>query len=340
MDAIQEALRELFAESSTKKRRKARVFTDLWDQVYCSLTDGGANSAYAALGDLNGKGLYDVYDITGSDVRPGYDTIIVNSSNADPALKVAEIYGLETKVIPGKAIYIYIPEGAEVRTDLLHKSDDIEDVEESIEDEILDEDFDSSLPVQPLPHDVVYDFIENVPVATSTRPPVFFPVGYMKEFSKEIPAKFRGGRGSEGNPYVRILKCSEMTVYTGADYENLQATKDMRKETGKERTGERTGFNFNADNAVANKIGLSARGEEQLQCYIKRGTQPKAKYWISLDGEDLREATKQEVAEYLTPAHANTILNGRGDSEESGAKIIRLKLSNIYRIGRNGSSVM
>ena len=52
------------------------------------------------------------------------------------------------------------------------------------------------------------------------------------------------------------------------------------------------------------------------------------------------EATKQEVAEYLTPAHANTILNGRGDSDESGAKIIRLKLSNIYRIGRNGSSVM
>lgn len=131
-----------------------------------------------------------------------------------------------------------------------------------------------------------------------------------------------------------------MTVYTGADYENLQATKDMRKETGKARSGERTGFNFNSETALSNKIGLSARGEEQLQCYIKRGTQPKAKYWISLDGEDLREATKHEVAEYLTPAHANAVVNGRGDSDESGAKIIRLKLSNIYRIGTNGVSVM
>ena len=339
MDSIQEALRELFNEGA-KKRRKVRAFTDLWDQVYCSLTDGGADSAYAALGELNGKGLYDVYDITGSDIRPGYDTIIVNSSNSDPALRVAEIYGLETKVVPGKAIYIYVPEGAEVRTDLLHKSDGVEDVEESIEDEILDEDFDSSLPVQPLPHDVVYDFIENVPVAGDRRPPVFFPVGYMREFTSQIPSKFRGGRGSEGNPFVRIVKCSEMTVWTGSDYENHQATKDMRKATGKERVGDRTGFSFQGDTAIVNKIGISSKGEEQLECRIKSGTRPKAKYFISLNGEAFRETTKEEVAEYLTPAHANSILNGREDSGESSSNIIRLKLSNIYRIGRNGSSVM
>lgn len=340
MNAIQEALRELNRFNEAKKTRKVRAFDDLWDQVYCSLTDGGADSAYAALGDLNGKALYDVYDITGSDVRPGFDTIIVNSANSEPAVKVAEIYGLESKVIPGRAVYIYVPEGAPVRADLLAKNRKADDVDEAIDDEIIDEDFDPSLPVQPLAHDIVYDYIVNVPVATATRPPVFFSVGYMREFNKEIPAKFRGGRGSEEQPSVRIVKCSEMTVYTGADYENLEATKDMRKETGKERSGERTGFNFAGDNAVANKIGLSASGEEQLQCYIKRGTQPKVKYFISVNGEDFRATDKEEVAQYLTGAQAAVLLNGREDRAEGGAKIVRLKLSNIYKIGRAGASVM
>lgn len=339
MNAIQEALRELNRFNEAKKTRKVRAFDDLWDQVYCSLTDGGADSAYKALGDLNGKALYDVYDITGSDVRPGFDTIIVNSSNTDPAVKVAEVYGLETKVIPGRAVYIYVPEGAPVRDDLLAKNRKNDDVDEDIED-IIEEDFDASLPVQPLPHDVVYDYIVNVPVATATRPPVFFSVGYMREFTNEIPAKFRGGRGSEDNPTVRIVKCSEMTVYTGADYENLEATKDMRKETGKERSGERTGFNFAGETAVANKIGLSARGEEQLQCYVKKGTQPKVKYFISVNGEDFRATDKEEVAQYLTAAQAAVLLNGREERAESGAKVVRLKLANIYKIGRTGSSVI
>lgn len=341
MNAIQEALRELNRFNEAKKTRKVRVFDGLWDQVYCSLTDGGADAAYKALGDLSGKSLYDVYDITGSDVRPGFDTIIVNSSNTEPAVNVANVYGLETKVIPGKAVYIYVPEGAPVRHDLLAKNRvKSAPADEALEDEIIEEDFDDSLPVQPLDHDTVYTFIENVPVATATRPPVFFPVGYMREFTREIPAKFKGGRGSEGNPSVRIVKCSEMTVYTGADYENLQATKDMRKETGRARSGEKTGFSFAGEATLANKIGLSSSGEEQLQCYIKRGTQPKAKYFISIDGEAFRAADKDEVAQYLTPAHANLVLNGRESAGEGGAKIVRLKLANIYKIGSNGVSVI
>ena len=220
-------------------------------------------------------------------------------------------------------------------------------IRESLREELdrnrLREDVESSMPVAILPHNEVKEYIENIPEVTGNRPPFFFPVGYIKELNFEIPAKFKGGRGSEGEPRVRIFKCSEMTVYTGADYESLGATKVMRRETGRERSGERTGFSFDNDNAVANRIGVSARGEEQLQCYIKKGTQPKVKYFISLDDEDLREASRQEVAQYLTPAQANQILNGRVAPEnprEAGQPVVRLKLSGIYRIGNLGSSVM
>ena len=468
MNSIQEALRELRAEplvedlvdktSSTitesyemqlveaKKSRHENTLRDLWDQVYCSLTDGGYNNTYKALGKLNGKGKYDVAEVGGSDIRPGFDTIVVTNPNTDAAEEVAKVYGLEYRIVPGKRIYIYVPEGAPVNTDLLTPAwrdafvnntkapaGSEEDIDEGVDrnataipapydkyfeivdpseiefeegmyaigDEIEDnaglhilaylcakpefadsfdsdaflvddeqnpvvqiggqnnvlpiyvddlktifsdeltEDVASSMPVTILPHDEVYNYIENVPEATADRPPFFFPVGYIKELGSEIPSKFRGGRGSEGNPNVRIFKCSEMTVYTGADYENLKATKAYRKETGKERSGERTGFSFGGDTAIVDRIGISARGEEQLQCYVRKGTKPRVKYFISLDDEDLREASREEVAEYLTPAQANRVLgNVEVADGPEGAKVVRLKLSGIYRIGNLGHSVM
>lgn len=362
MNSIQEALRQLRSDSLTedfgqdivensyemqlveaKKSRHANTLLDLWDQVYCSLTDGGYNNTYKALGKLNGKGKYDVAEVGGSDIRPGFDTIVVTNPNTDAAEEVAKVYGLEYRIVPGKRIYIYVPEGAPVNTDLLTpawrdafvNNTKAPKGSEDDTDESIDEDFDSSLPVQPLPHDVVYDFIENVPVAGDRRPPVFFPVGYMREVAPQ--AKFRGGRGSEGNPVVRIIKCSEMTVWTGSSYESHQAVKDMRKATGKERTGNRTGFSFSGENSIVNKIGISSRGEEQLQCTIKNGTKPKAKYFISIDGGDFYVVDKNEVAQYLTPANADALLNGR---EVQGDRTMTLKLSNIYRIGPNGNSVM
>lgn len=400
MNSIQEALRELRAEQlvedlanksdsniaesyemqlvEAKKSRHENTLRDLWDQVYCSLTDGGYNNTYKALGKLNGKGKYDVAEVGGSDIRPGFDTIVVTNPETDAAEEVAKIYGLEYRIVPGKRIYIYVPEGAPVNTDLLtpawrdafvnntkaptgndvdEESEDLDvedlEVEDSEEldiedfeadddiDENLDEDVASSMPVTILPHDEVYNYIENVPEATADRPPFFFPVGYIKELGSEIPSKFRGGRGSDGNPNVRIFKCSEMTVYTGADYENLKATKAYRKETGKERSGERTGFSFGGDTAIVDRIGISARGEEQLQCYVRKGTKPRVKYFISLDDEDLREASREEVAEYLTPAQANRVLgNVEVADGPEGAKVVRLKLSGIYRIGNLGHSVM
>ena len=213
-----------------------------------------------------------------------------------------------------------------------------------LENENLNEDVASSMPVTILPHDDVYNYIENVPEAEYGRPPYFFSVGYIREFGPEISSEFRGGRGSAGNPKVRIFKCSEMTVYTGADYENLKATRDYRQKSGKERSGERTGFNFDGETTIVNKIGLSRSGQEQLQCYMKKGTKPKVKYFISLDDENLREASKEEVAKYLTTRNKNKLLGNTSEPEEvqpiSGADIMRLNLSQIYKIGNLGRSVI
>lgn len=218
------------------------------------------------------------------------------------------------------------------------KDDKKDAVTEGVE---LEEDVASSMPVTILDQNAVRSFIEEVPVATADRPPVFFPIGYIREFKSEIPAKYRGGRGSEGQPTVRIFKCFETTVYTGADYENLGSTKLMRKETGKERSGERTGFTF--DGGIGNKIGISATGAEQLQCYPKTGAKNKVKYFISLDDEDLREVSAQEVAQYLTPAQAAALTSPRVADEEGSTdykKPLRLKLTGIYKIGNLGRSVM
>lgn len=348
MNTIQEALRALNISEATavatKKRRRVRAFTDLWDQVYCSLTDGGADSAYSALGVLNGANKYEVDEVGTSDIRPGYNTIVISNPDNAWALHIADVYGLETKVSK-YGTYIYVPENAPVNTEVIDKyrsgADAAEDdMAEDLEVE-LTEDVASSMPVSVLSHDEVYRYIENIPEATPERPPVFFQVGYIKELGSEILAKFRGGRGSEDNPTVRIFKCSEMTVYTGADYESLKATKAFRKETGKERSGEKTGFSFSGDTAIVDKIGISAKGEEQLQCYVRKGTKSKSKYFISLNDEDLREASRQEVAEYLTPAQAHRLLDGADVAAgPEGAKVVRLKLSGIYKIGNLGQSVM
>lgn len=398
MNTILEALRELgtskgikktIAESKNKSHRINESLRDdlgdLWSQVYSSLTDAGDNTVYDALGELNGKSHYDVFDVVSDSSRDDVDIIIVRDPDHAWAKHIAEIYGLAYDE-NGNIIKIYIPAGAPVNLDLIvpeyrnavlgkrnpRKQNTAEITDNTGEVDNLDDDFDesfdleiipddveiersasnasdltedvaSSMPVTILPHDEVRDYIENIPETTPTRPPVFFNVGYIKELGPEIPAKFKGGRGSEGQPRVRIFKCSEMNVYTGADYENLGATKTMRKETGKERSGERTGFSFAGEDAIANRIGISARGEEQLQCYIRKGTQPKVKFFLSLDDEDLHEATKAEIAEYLTPAAANVVLNGRPRPEnpaEAGQPIVRLKLSGIYRIGNLGTSVM
>lgn len=235
---------------------------------------------------------------------------------------------------------------------------------------VLQEDVNSSLPAKALSHDELIDYIDSIPVAqaaqydeegnkiANAKPPVFFKLGYLREL-KDIAAKYRGGRGSTPeDPMVRVFKATEYSkLYTGADYEALKAVKQYRKETGIARSGEKTGFSYGNENGdtVVNKIGRYADGSEALQAYIANDSRQKVKYFISLNDEDLHEATREEVAQYLTPAGARNILNpapvAKTKSTETDAEgnqtttynpqqVNRFKISNIYMIGNLGQSIM
>ena len=173
----------------------------------------------------------------------------------------------------------------------------------------VNEDLESSLPVRPLPENSVYEFIDNIPYPTQKVPPKFFRVGYFYELSN-VAAEYRGGRGSEGKPFVRIFKATEYsTIFTGTDYERLGSTKRFRQETGKERSDRRTGWTFSGNGTLPEKIAVNNKGEKALAARLTENCSRKTKYWISIDDGDLTEASKEEVAKYLTASAARNILN-------------------------------
>jgi len=232
----------------------------------------------------------------------------------------------------------------------------------------LKESVESSIPVHAIPQNELVDYINNIPVAkgiekaedgtiiAKARPTCFFKLGYFKEV--QVAAKYRGGRGSTPeDPKVRVFKAVEYSkLYTGADYENLASVKQFRKETGTERSGEKTGFSYQGEGNTVNKIGSYANGDKALQAYLANNCKTRTKYFISLNDEDLKEASREEVAKYLTPGDANKLLNPEARPKtketsvnvESGEEIIvfnpqavnRLKLANIYMIGNLGQSIM
>lgn len=214
----------------------------------------------------------------------------------------------------------------------------------------LTEDVASSMPVTILPASQIKDFLKTLPPinAEDKRPPRFFKLGYIKEVINEIASKYRGGRGSAGEPKVRIFKCIEYSsLYTGFPWYNTNATKAADKELGTARhTGEKTGFAHDAAVEFKNKVGVYPDGSEALQAYITDGSKQKVKWFISLDDEDLREVQKADIAPYLTPAQAEKVLNPSTARKPAGfdaqgnaindKAINRFKLSGIYMIGNLG----
>ena len=225
--------------------------------------------------------------------------------------------------------------------------------EELVRFEDLTEDLQSfsSLPSQLLPVETVKNYILNIPAADPSRPPKFFKLGYMKELINEIPSKFRGGRGSEGNPKVRVIKCTEYSkLYTGVDWRSTDETKKADAVLGTARhTGDRTGFNFQGDDALANRIGVYPNGREALQAYIADDSRQKTKYFISIDDGDLVEISKDDLKQYLTPSEAAkldspSVRKAVGKDAEGNdlfdKRINRFILDGIYMIGDLGHSVM
>lgn len=355
-------------------------FQDLFDQVYCSLTHGeDRGMPRKILGDLGRvETKYSDYDVSVDYSLPGATRIgvVAPSEYIGNAVAVAEIYNLDYDVKSFGSnlskVFITVPESEPVNKEVLHYVDtegklkDISHIynksgsrataqtdkrelitasaDMSSDKEMLKETVETSMPVTPLNSSDIYSFIENIPEATGTRPPQAFKLGYIREMLTEVAAKYRGGRGSGDQPRVRIFKATEYSrLYTKAAYENLGSTKDYRKETGKEASHDRTGFNFSRSetDGILNAIGTYPNGEAALQAYRMKDNKIKVAYFISFDDSDLVPASKEDIAAYLTPAAASKLLGTRDvDAPKSADNVNRFKISGIYMIGNIGNSII
>lgn len=210
----------------------------------------------------------------------------------------------------------------------------------------------TSMPVTILPASDIKSYVSSLPPvdADDKRPPKFFKLGYIKELTSDIAAKYKGGRGSTGMPIIRIFKCIEYSkLYTGFPFIKTNDTKASDKVLGSARhTGEKTGFIYN-DSDFTNKIGIYPNGSEALQAYIANDSRQKVRFYISENDSDLIEATRADIATYLTPNAAAKVLApaarvAAGFDADGNAlfdkQVNRFKLSGIYMIGDLGSSLI
>jgi len=190
------------------------------------------------------------------------------------------------------------------------------------------ENFDINWPVKPMGETAAMAAIRNIKNGTAkvdengnvildehgdpvwSKHPTFFAITVFNELKPA--AAYRGGRGSDGNPFVRVFKKIYLgRCYTGYDYEKLGAVKAFRAETGVERSDKPTGVNFGNymnDNDLALKIADGANGK-LFRVILTFNCPKKSDYYITIDGGPLTEVTREEVVKYLTPADAEKILN-------------------------------
>ena len=169
-------------------------------------------------------------------------------------------------------------------------------------EERLTESVDSSKPVATLSNSQVREALEKIGNGT------FFYVGYFNEVTDRcVAAQYRGGRGSEGMPRVRVFKAMESLGSCGQDYENKQGVKELRA-AGVERQGMRYEVE-REEGAMGKKVMTAVNTQnDMIQFYPgSDGTTPyiKTKYFISIDDGDLEEIAKADVIRYFTKSAAS-----------------------------------
>lgn len=233
-----------------------------------------------------------------------------------------------------------------LNADVKEDTEDDEELKEDLQN-ILDH-HDIDLPATPLPKQDILDFVDALPAPADHVPPVFFKLGYMRELP--VASKFAGKRGwRPGMPIINILKCTEYSsLYTGTDWKGTKDTREVDKLLGTDRhTGERTGFSHDETNKIGYYGGDTSK--PFLQAYIAHNSRQKVKYFISTNGDDFVEASREDIAQYLTLGEADKLLNpqvkDRGFDAQTGivgtdTPINRLDVKGIYMIGKLGHSIM
>ena len=218
---------------------------------------------------------------------------------------------------------------------------------QALQKRAITETVESSMPATPLPEADIHAFVEALPVATQTRPPQPFKLGYIRELKSDIASKYRGGRGSAGQTQVRIFKATEYSrLFTKAAYENVASTKAYRQQTGKTASHDVTGFRYSdaetESGNILNAIGTYPNGDLALQAYIRRDNRIKVAYYLSIDGGDLQRVNKEDILIYLTPGAVSKLEHPQAEDElpRSAKNCNRFKLSGIYMIGNLGHSII
>lgn len=207
--------------------------------------------------------------------------------------------------------------------------------------EELTEDVETSMPVTPLSQEQILDFVHSDEKATAKKGPMgkVFKLGYIAEATDGmIAAQFRGGRGSinketgEELPRVRVFKCTE---YTGCYLENYSDSKVVKAARAGEEPGtshERKGYTW-VERGVFKKNGTELLALAPL---MRTDFSVKRKFYLSIDGGDLVEASKDDIAQYCKPS----ALAPRPASADGGRPTFTFLFKGIYMLGNLGTSLI
>lgn len=217
------------------------------------------------------------------------------------------------------------------------------------EDEVIEEDIASSMPVTILSPNDIENFARSQQKATSTTGPVAhtFNIGYISDVTNRmVAAAYRGPEHKvdketgELLPIVRLFKCSEYTKAYLENYSDSKDTKRNRAGEDPETEHHRTGYEW-----VARGIFKSIKtGDLALGPLFQHDFKVKVKYFVSIDDGDLQETSLNDIAQYLT----GSALSPRSYApklDDQGNPIITrptvtLPFKGIYMLGNMGHSII
>lgn len=191
-------------------------------------------------------------------------------------------------------------------------------------------------------------------------------LGFKRDI-KLSAAYTKGGldkKSGEILPVVKALQCTEVRVRTGTEYGNNQKiinrnASDVWQQRMADRQAKIDAKKTEMGDAyvekpqgiqewiVPNIIGVNSRGNKVLTYWNSSNDRPKSKYYISIDGEDFRECSKEDIAPYATPADAAKLrgeyvvkepAEGEYRSEDVGYRTVLL--TNIYKLDSVGNTYM
>lgn len=188
----------------------------------------------------------------------------------------------------------------------------IKEGEEAVEE--LTEDLDTSYPVKPMSEAEIRSAAKKVVKGAKVR---FGYVSEVKLDSKYAQGKFVKTQGIQ-YPVVKAIKVTETRACTGVRYNNtelarsLHATQQYQDKLAARQAAGLGGFGTNVhdtEKGLENILVTTSNGLKCVLAYPMSNVRPRNTYYISIDGQDWRSCTKEEIAKYMSPAAADKFLN-------------------------------